>query len=214
MTILVDAAIWPWRGQRWAHLVSDSSIAELHAFAEALGIRRLAFGGDHYDVSAAERAAAVGAGARATEARDLVAALRAAHLRCPPPHSRWKWQRLAARRNISAGDLDMLRRLVGPADPAVPAGSASPPGGDPVDEAQWAAARSVYAGLGSGAPVDALVLERQAERAVVLSQGGRPTPGLAPQTESKADHRLSQRITVRGRTTTYEFVALRASDPC
>ena len=31
--ILVDPAVWPWRGRRWAHLVSDHSIDELHDFA-------------------------------------------------------------------------------------------------------------------------------------------------------------------------------------
>ena len=36
--ILVDQAIWPWRGMRWAHLVSDESYDELHAFAARLGI--------------------------------------------------------------------------------------------------------------------------------------------------------------------------------
>ena len=50
MAILVDPAIWPWRGREWAHLVSDSSYAELHAFAALLGIPREAFQGDHYDV--------------------------------------------------------------------------------------------------------------------------------------------------------------------
>ena len=52
VTILVDPAIWPWRGHRWAHLVSDESYDELHAFAARLGIPRRAFQGDHYDVPA------------------------------------------------------------------------------------------------------------------------------------------------------------------
>ena len=29
MTVLVDAAVWEWRGARWAHLVSDESYDEL-----------------------------------------------------------------------------------------------------------------------------------------------------------------------------------------
>ena len=31
--MLVDPAVWPWRGQRWSHLVSDESYDELHDFA-------------------------------------------------------------------------------------------------------------------------------------------------------------------------------------
>lgn len=31
MTILVDNAIWPWRGRVWAHLISDESLTELQA---------------------------------------------------------------------------------------------------------------------------------------------------------------------------------------
>ena len=31
--IYVDPAIWPHRGERWAHLISDSSYDELHAWS-------------------------------------------------------------------------------------------------------------------------------------------------------------------------------------
>ena len=40
LAILVDPAMWPWRDRLWAHLVSDESYDELHAFAERLGIPR------------------------------------------------------------------------------------------------------------------------------------------------------------------------------
>ncbi len=75
MSVLVDEADWPWRGDRWAHLVSDTSPAELHAFANRLGIRRLAFQDDHYDVPAAVREAAIELGARPVTSRVLVEAL-------------------------------------------------------------------------------------------------------------------------------------------
>ena len=84
MTILVDDAVWPWRGRLWAHLVSDSSIDELHAFAERLGIPRRAFQGDHYDVTDELRDCAIAEGARAVTSRDVVRALRAAGLRKHP----------------------------------------------------------------------------------------------------------------------------------
>ena len=84
MAILVDDAIWPWRGRLWAHLVSDTSVDELHAFAERLGIPRRAFQGDHYDVTDELRDCAIAEGARAVTSRDVVRALRAAGLRRHP----------------------------------------------------------------------------------------------------------------------------------
>jgi hypothetical protein len=90
VTILVDQAVWPWRGRRWAHLVSDESYDELHAFAAQLGIPRRAFQGDHYDVPTEYRARAIELGAEAVDARVLVRRLRAAGLRRPhnrPPAS-------------------------------------------------------------------------------------------------------------------------------
>ena len=84
MAILVDDAVWPWRGRLWAHLVSDTSVDELHAFAERLGIPRRAFQGDHYDVTDELRDCAIAEGARAVSSRDVVRALRAAGLRKHP----------------------------------------------------------------------------------------------------------------------------------
>jgi hypothetical protein len=83
MAILVDQAIWPWRGRRWAHLVSDESYDELHAFAARLGIPRRAFQGDHYDVPADYRERAIELGADPVDARELVRRLRDAGLRRP-----------------------------------------------------------------------------------------------------------------------------------
>lgn len=81
VTILVDEAIWPWRGGRWAHLATDLELGELHGFANRLGVPRLAFQGDHYDVPADLRRRAIEFGARAVSGRDLVEALRQSGLR-------------------------------------------------------------------------------------------------------------------------------------
>lgn len=81
MAILVDQAVWPWRGRRWAHLVSDTSYDELHTFATRLGIPRRAFQGDHYDIPAELREEAIALGAEVVDARVLVRRLRAAGLR-------------------------------------------------------------------------------------------------------------------------------------
>lgn len=72
MTVLVDPAVWPWRGRRWAHLVSDESYEELHALAAQLGIERRRFQGDHYDVPEEIRLRAIELGAVPVPSRELV----------------------------------------------------------------------------------------------------------------------------------------------
>ena len=82
MAVLIDPPVWPWRGRRWSHLVSDVSYDELHAFVAAeLGIPRRAFQGDHYDVPEDLYDIAVAAGAQPVGARELLSRLRAAGLR-------------------------------------------------------------------------------------------------------------------------------------
>ena len=82
--ILIDEALWWWRGHRWCHLVSDDSYDELHAFAGRLGIPRHVFQGDHYDLPEHHRPRAVLLGASEVGSRELVRRLRAAGLRRPP----------------------------------------------------------------------------------------------------------------------------------
>lgn len=81
MAILVDNAIWPWRGHRWAHLVSDDSYAELHSFAGELGVPRHGFQGDHYDIPEYLHSTALAMGAILVDSRILVKHLREAGLR-------------------------------------------------------------------------------------------------------------------------------------
>ena len=76
--------MWWFRGQKWSHLVSDSTLDELHDFAQGVGIPRRAFQGDHYDVPQAYYGAMVEAGATPTPSRELVRRLRAAGLRLTP----------------------------------------------------------------------------------------------------------------------------------
>lgn len=83
MAVLVDDAIWPWRGRLWAHLVSDVSHEELHAFAAGLGLPRRIFQADHYDVPAELRERALALGAEAVSARELLRRLTGAGLRRP-----------------------------------------------------------------------------------------------------------------------------------
>ena len=82
MTLLIDSPVWPWRGRRWSHLVSDVSYDELHAFVQGeLGIPRRAFQGDHYDVPEELYDVAVAAGAHPVGGRELLSRLLAAGLR-------------------------------------------------------------------------------------------------------------------------------------
>ena len=82
MALLIDTPVWPWRGRRWSHLVSDTDYDELHAFvAEHLGMPRRAFQGDHYDVPEELYVVAVAAGAEAVGSRELLQRLLAAGLR-------------------------------------------------------------------------------------------------------------------------------------
>jgi Protein of unknown function (DUF4031) len=85
MTIYVDDCIWPWRGRRWCHCVSDTSYDELHEFVCRLGGSIEAFQGDHYDLDEARRSLAVDAGATEVSGRELVRRLRSAGLRRTRP---------------------------------------------------------------------------------------------------------------------------------
>ena len=81
MAVLIDPPRWPYEGRRWSHLVSDTDYDELHAFAEALGVPRRAFQGDHYDLPEQYYDRAVELGAQPVDGRELVRRLRAAGLR-------------------------------------------------------------------------------------------------------------------------------------
>lgn len=83
MSVLIDPPLWPAHGTTFSHLVSDSSIEELHAFAAALGVSPRAFDRDHYDVPAHRHAEAVARGAEAVPAGELTRRLRASGLRVP-----------------------------------------------------------------------------------------------------------------------------------
>lgn len=88
MTILIDDALWTWRGRKWCHLVSDESYEELHEFADLVGIPRRGFQGDHYDVPEEYRPQLIEAGALEVESRVLLRRLKAAGLRLSPAERR------------------------------------------------------------------------------------------------------------------------------
>jgi hypothetical protein len=81
VTLYIDPPDWPGHGRMWSHLVSDVSYAELHLFAESLGVPRRAFDSDHYDIPSHRYADAVAAGAVQVSSREVVGLLYAAGLR-------------------------------------------------------------------------------------------------------------------------------------
>ncbi|HAG58898.1 MAG TPA: DUF4031 domain-containing protein [Arthrobacter bacterium] len=83
MAIYLDPPLWPAHGTHFSHLISDTSLEELHTFAAAAGIPDRAFDGDHYDVPERRFDDLVAAGALPVGARILVRKLIASGLRIP-----------------------------------------------------------------------------------------------------------------------------------
>jgi len=81
--IYIDPPLWPAHGTFFSHLVSDTSLEELHTFAAAAGIPRRAFDADHYDVPQQRHADLVAAGAKPVDGATLVRALIGGGLRIP-----------------------------------------------------------------------------------------------------------------------------------
>ena len=88
----------PWRGGAFSHLISDESIAELLAFATALGLKSTWFQHNspdslpHLDVTPGFRTRAIAAGAIPVDKYGFVAAVKRYRERNPgpwtPPNSR------------------------------------------------------------------------------------------------------------------------------
>lgn len=75
--ILVDHAIYHWRGRKWCHMVSDRCVEELHRFALSLGMPLRAFQDHpkmpHYDIPDELRTIAIARGAVVGEGAQLLA---------------------------------------------------------------------------------------------------------------------------------------------
>lgn len=153
--ILIDPPSVPARGRLWSHLVSDTSLTELHAFADRVGIPRLAFDRDHYDIPADRYAVLVEAGAVPVSAKELVARLAGSGLR------RRKHDALGAR--PPGGSRTRPRRLV-PGDrvrvvaPAGPVGAGRLAAGIAVLEG-WGLVVEVADGVATGGPLPHLAAD-------------------------------------------------------
>ena len=115
MAVLIDPPSWQARGRRWSHLASDSSVAELHAFAARIGVPRRGFEGDHYDVPEERYAAAVAAGAIPVSTRELLRRLQSSGLRRPKRRGE---RVLASRRDpVTLDRIDVLLSTKAPTGP-------------------------------------------------------------------------------------------------
>ncbi|WP_129360792.1 DUF4031 domain-containing protein [Rothia uropygioeca] len=83
MAVLIDPPLWPAHGTVFSHLVSDSSLEELHELVGRTSISPRAFDHDHYDVPAHLIDEAVAAGATRVTAHELTRRLTASGLRIP-----------------------------------------------------------------------------------------------------------------------------------
>lgn len=83
MAIYIDPPLWPAHGTEFSHLISDTSLAELHSFAAAAGIADRAFDGDHYDVPVRRYRKLVALGAKEVDCGTLTRILIASGLRIP-----------------------------------------------------------------------------------------------------------------------------------
>ncbi len=83
--ILIDPPVWPGWGRVWSHLVSDTSLEELHAFARSRGIPARGFDRDHYDVPSDMYDELIAAGATPVPSRELVRRLIDSGLRARKP---------------------------------------------------------------------------------------------------------------------------------
>ncbi len=78
--VLIDRPLFRRHGRRFAHLVSDVSLGELHRAASQLGLGR-GFHRDHYDVPEELVPAVLARGIPQVDSREIVARLHAAGLR-------------------------------------------------------------------------------------------------------------------------------------
>lgn len=83
VTVYADTPRWPRHGLLWGHLVSDSSLEELHRVAASAGLHPRSFDLDHYDWPASAHDGLADAAVTFVGNKELTRILRAGGLRIP-----------------------------------------------------------------------------------------------------------------------------------
>lgn len=121
MTLYADTPRWDRHDTVWGHLISDASLAELHAGAARLGLSGRAFDLDHYDWPIDLRPRLLAGGVRMVGNRELTRVLIASGLRIPQARrSRARAERSAAdaaRLGLDRVPRDLIWGPIGHVDP-------------------------------------------------------------------------------------------------
>ncbi|HJB10385.1 MAG TPA: DUF4031 domain-containing protein [Candidatus Brachybacterium merdavium] len=83
MTVYADTPRWPRHGMLWGHLISDTSLEELHDAAASAGLPPRSFDLDHYDWPEQARGQLEAAGVQMVDNRRLTRILIGSGLRIP-----------------------------------------------------------------------------------------------------------------------------------
>lgn len=131
MSVFADTPRWPQHGTRWGHLISDTSLEELHEAAARAGLPPRSFDLDHYDWPVSARPRLVAAGVRFVGDGELTRILIASGLRIrlkdrPAARARRTAEHAAAL-GLGIVPRDLIMGEIGHADP-LPAEAHSAPG--------------------------------------------------------------------------------------
>ncbi|UYG17182.1 DUF4031 domain-containing protein [Brachybacterium huguangmaarense] len=121
MTVYADTPRWARYGMTWGHLISDTSLEELHALARRAGLPGRSFDLDHYDWEAGARRALAAAGTVFVGNGELTRILLASGLRIPaarrPDARRARAEDAARELGLGRTPLDLITGPLGHVDP-------------------------------------------------------------------------------------------------
>ncbi|MGP9680571.1 MULTISPECIES: DUF4031 domain-containing protein [unclassified Brachybacterium] len=130
MSVYADTPRWPRHGTFWGHLISDTSLAELHEVAELAGLPPRSFDLDHYDWPEAGQPRLVEAGVQLVDNGELTRILIRSGLRIPlvgrPAARARRSAEHAAQLGLDFVPRDLIVGLRGHVDPLPPATDAAP----------------------------------------------------------------------------------------
>ena len=130
MVVYADTPRWPRHGMLWGHMISDSSLQELHAAADRAGLHPRSFDLDHYDWPEAAAPHLDAAGVVRVGNADLTRILLRSGLRIParerPLAAARRTVEHARQLGLSSVPTDLIwgrRGHVGPLPAQAPAGA-------------------------------------------------------------------------------------------